>query len=316
MSEAIIPIPRMPIAIREATMDDLPFMDRLQKMHSKMVGFMHQKTLEGKINLGQVVVAEDETKQSVGYAIGTDRYFKRDDVGIIYQMNVAPEKQRGLIGAQLVGAMFDRAHVSCRLSCLWCAQDIEANYFWESLGFTPLAFRAGSRAKDRVHIFWEKRIRQGDTTTPWWYPTQTSGGSIGEARLVFPIPPGVKWSDPMPRILPQSGVGILPAQIEDKKRPRGRDAHATKRPVVQCTLGRLQFSRPVEKKEKPARPKREKMKNDPALLAKARKLNACWLEEINSNPSALPAPSGKYRVARALQAPTMQTKPTALLEAA
>ena len=42
MSElrAIVPVARVPIAIRVATMSDLPFIDRLQKMHSKMVGWM------------------------------------------------------------------------------------------------------------------------------------------------------------------------------------------------------------------------------------------------------------------------------------
>jgi GNAT superfamily N-acetyltransferase len=102
----------------------------------------------------------------VGYCIGNDQYFKRDDVGIIYQVNVAPGKQRSLIGAMLVKAMFDRAAYGCRLFCCWCAQDIEANRFWESLGFVPLAFRAGSRNKgpkgsSRVHIFWQRRIRPG-----------------------------------------------------------------------------------------------------------------------------------------------------------
>src|SRR6478609_1003801 len=127
-------------------------------------------------------------------------------------MNVAPGRQRGFVGATLIKAMFDRAAYGCRLFCCWCAQDIEANYFWEALGFIPLAFRAGSRTKGkggtpRVHIFWQRRIREGDTTTPYWFPSQTSGGSIREDRLVFPIPPGTHWGDAKPIVLPTlSGV--------------------------------------------------------------------------------------------------------------
>ena len=30
------------------------------------------------------------------------------------------------------------------------------------MGFVPLAFRAGSAKKSRVHIFWQQRIREGD----------------------------------------------------------------------------------------------------------------------------------------------------------
>src|SRR5688500_560537 len=161
----LIPIPRCPVAVRVATMADLPFVDSLQKLHGKTVGWMPTKSLEGKIAAGQVLVAvvrrgeaclrpsADEeraktsfapTEECVGYVIGQDQYFKRDDLGIIYQMNVVPDRQRGLIGATLVKAMFDRAAYGCKLFCCWCAQDIEANDFWESLGFIPLAFRAGS----------------------------------------------------------------------------------------------------------------------------------------------------------------------------
>ena len=111
-------------------------------------------------------------QEPIGYVIGADRYFKREDVGVIYQMNVEPARQRGLVGAALLKAMFDRAAYGCRLFCCWCAQDISANRFWEAMGFVPLAFRAGSEKKSRVHIFWQKRIRAGDVTTPYWFPAR------------------------------------------------------------------------------------------------------------------------------------------------
>jgi hypothetical protein len=314
---AIIPIPRCSVSVRLATLADLAFIDGLQKQHTHMVGWMPTKTLEGKIKLKQVIVADDEGGNAVGYCIGNDKYFKHENVGVIYQLNVAPGKQRNLVGASLVKAMFDRAAYGCKLFCLWCAQDIEANRFWESIGFIPLAFRAGSRAKDRIHIFWEKRIREGDTQTPWWYPTETNGGSIREDRLVFPIPPGVHWSDPMPRVLPEenrvSGIGCR-VSGEEKRRLPGSTRNPKPEPRNPNTLGRLRFTRPEEKKEKPKREKRPKMKNDPALLAKARELNARWLEEISNNPSALPEPRGKYEVCKQIEAP--QSKRVALLEAA
>src|SRR5262249_13786325 len=152
----------------------------------------------------------------VGYCIGTDCYFKHDNMGIIYQLNVAPGKQRHLVGASLVKAMFDRAAYGCKLFCCWCAQDIEANRFWESLGFVPLAFRAGSSAKGRIHIFWQKRIREGDTTTPWWFPSETKGGMMQEDRLVFPIPPGTHWSDAKPIVLP----GMQRSEVSGQKSGR------------------------------------------------------------------------------------------------
>src|SRR5262245_11520063 len=107
---AIIPIPKIPIVVRAGTMDDLPFIDALQKKHPKQVGFMANKQFEGKIKAGHVLVAEEKIEDRglkveesacapspssifhppsspLGYLIGNDQYFKRDDVGIIYQIN-------------------------------------------------------------------------------------------------------------------------------------------------------------------------------------------------------------------------------------
>ena len=231
-----MPLPSLDIVIRPGVMADLPFIDSLQKMHTRQVGWMPTKQFEGKIKAGHVLVAEmrdergemrgrklDDSSLSslvsrlspVGYLIGNDQYFKRDDVGIIYQINVAPVAQRGLIGASLLKAQFERSAYGCKLYCCWCAQDIAANHFWESMGFVPLAFRAGGAGGQsqianrkskipRVHIFWQKRIRAGDTTTPWWFPSKTAGGSIREDRIVLPIPHGTHWRDAKPLLLPSA----------------------------------------------------------------------------------------------------------------
>jgi hypothetical protein len=242
---AIIPIPREAIEVRVATATDIPFIDSLQKMHSHMVGWMPTKQLEGKIGAGHVLIAEEEIEprshgdtearsncdspslpprlcgesaSAVGYVISQDQYMKRDDVGIVYQLNVLPMKQRNLIGAMLIKSVFERAAYGCRLFCCWCAQDIRANFFWESIGFIPLAFRTGSRDKQRTHIFWQRRIREGDTSTPYWFPAQTGSGSIREDRLVLPIPPGTHWRDVMPVLLPTAGVlpGVTAESARDE----------------------------------------------------------------------------------------------------
>jgi hypothetical protein len=50
--------------------------------------------------------------------------------------------------------------------------------------------------------------------------------------------------------------------------------------------------------EKPKRQKRVKRKNDPKYVAAARELRDRYLEHINSDPTALPEPQGKYEVCR------------------
>jgi GNAT superfamily N-acetyltransferase len=90
------------------------------------------------------MIAEDATMHApLGYCASRDRYLKRDELGVIYQLCVAPGVQRKLVGASLIKAVFERSAYGCRLYCCWCAQDLAANYFWESLGFVPIAFRAG-----------------------------------------------------------------------------------------------------------------------------------------------------------------------------
>ncbi|HEX3357504.1 MAG TPA: GNAT family N-acetyltransferase [Tepidisphaeraceae bacterium] len=348
----IIPIPRVGVSVRAATMSDLPFIDGLQKMHTKMVGWMPTKALEGKVRLGHVLVAEERsevrdqksenayltsdlrplTSVPVGYCIGNDQYFKRDDVGIIYQMNVAPGKQRGFVGATLVKAMFERAAWGCKLFCCWCAQDIAANHFWESLGFVPLAFRTGSRGKGakggaRVHIFWQRRIREGDTTTPYWFPSQTSSGAIREDRLVLPIPPGVHWSDAKPVILPGEESTKLEArnskQIATTRERVPRSKIQNERAPVKA-LGGWGFVPPKPDKSRRAERKttervpRPKVKNDPRLIAAARELRDCWLEKANSDGLLLES-RGKYEVSRPIETDSMgrlAAAPRALLRAA
>jgi hypothetical protein len=319
----IVPTPRRaPIATRIATADDLSFLDGLQKQHSKQLGFFPRAQMEGYVENQWVLIAEDAaTKQPVGYCASRDRYLKRDELGVIYQMCVAPGHQRGLIGATLVREVFARAAYGCRLFCCWCAQDLDANCFWESLGFVPIAFRGGSGKKRRVHIFWQRRIRENDVTTPWWFPAKTDQGAMREDRLVLPIPPGLHWSDPMPVL--KSETPQTPP--EPRKRPRGQkpgqkpDAARVAPPKPR---GRIVFSAPPPDDapappaapfEKPAKPSRPKQKIDPQMIAKARELRDRYLEQVNDR--LLLAPSGKYDVTRSLPA-MREASPTPLLPAA
>jgi GNAT superfamily N-acetyltransferase len=337
---ATLPVPDAPVTVRTATMEDLPAIDALQKRHSRQLGFFPRQQLEGYIRSGWVLVAEgqnsDEATQRpsdegkaddatipsslrasvapslLGYCASRDRYQKRDELGAVFQMCVSPEAQRRLVGATLLKAVFERASYGCRLFCCWCAQDLKpANRFWEAMGFVPLAFRAGSKAKDRVHIFWQKRIRTGDDRTPWWFPACTGGGALREDRIVLPIPPGTNWWDAMPRITPgrsqikQSQI----KRIEDTARPpRQRSPKPAVDESAGPALSGLQFGM-----AKPQKPKRERgVRIDPEQAARARELRDRFLEHAVEGTLCLPAPQARYEVSRAVEASTAPP----LLEAA
>jgi hypothetical protein len=342
-------------------MADLPFLDAMQKQHGRALGYFPTKQFEGYIAGGHVLVAEARGEQAesvtgdsllvtgtdrpptpsnkypvtsntpLGYCISKDRYLKRDELGVIYQLCVAPGHQRGLIGATLIRDVFARSAYGCRLYCCWCAQDLEANYFWESLGFVPIAFRGGSSGKKRVHIFWQRPIREGDVSTPWWFPAKTDQGAMREDRLVLPIPPGKHWSDEMPVLQAKDeGGGMKDEKVVRATRRRlpmdpppanGQRAIGARQfggpssapvvvaPVVVAPQPQVAVEKP--KRERAAKPK---VNLDPQLIAKARELRDRYLEHVNSEPHALRA-MGKYEVAR-LPDPTRDAKPIAMLPAA
>jgi GNAT superfamily N-acetyltransferase len=305
---AIVPIPSVEVPIRLATMSDIPFIDSLQKKFGKQLGFMADSWLAARIEKGEVLVAE-----GAGYIISQDKYHKREELGLVVQLCVDPSKQRGWIGAMLVRAAFERAAYGCRLFCLWCAQDIEANHFWESIGFVPLAYRGGSEKKSRVHIFWQKRIREGDTTTPWWFPSKTDQGVMRADRIVLPIPPGKHWSDELPvlQIEPTAPEKALPSRSSElvPGMKCGPQAPTHKRPKVQFGVPSEKVAvKDVAPDAKQAKAKKPKVKADPKLVAAAREYRDRALEYFNANPVLLS--QAKYDVTRVLPRPSAPQLPS------
>ena len=299
MAATPMPLPALPsITTRVATMDDLSFIDRLQKLHSKQLGFFPRQQIEGYLKNGWMRIAED-AGAAVGYVAFRDRYQKRDELGAVFQLCVDPTRQRGLIGATLLQSAFEASAYGCRLFCCWCAQDLAANKFWEAMGFQAIAFRGGSTKKSRVHLFWQKRIRVGDDATPFWFPSKTDGGALREDRLVLPIPPALRWDAAMP---------VMVAK-ETEKPPRAK--RITPPPVVKMARQKARFGPPgMFPAAEPAKvaealpavvekPKRAKV--DPTLVAAARELRDRYLEHYNAQPTTTVA--AKYAVGR-LTSPT------------
>ena len=318
----------MPVRIREATADDLPFIDALQRPVTKAVGYFPRGQFEGYIQQKAVLIAEGDGGGvgPLGYVIHKDRYLKRDELGIVYQLNVAPEARRHLVGAALLKAAFERSAYGCRLYCCWCAQDLPANRFWEAMGFVPLAFRAGSDKKKRVHILWQRRITEGDDVTPWWYPFQTNGGAMRADRLAFPIPPGTHWSEVEAAAVPMvdadgNAVKALPAAKKPRRKAKPKVEAPAMEKVTVCVSGKVRtIERPVNatpfaptmaptpapapppvettelaKAEEP----KEVVKVDPRFVKLNRELRDRYLEHLNAEPELLPM-LGKYDATRSL----------------
>lgn len=178
----------------------------------------------------------------------------------------------------------------------------------------------------RIHIFWQKRIRAGDTTTPWWFPSETAGGLMDAQRIVLPIPPGVRWSDEMPRVVPTERVASCQLSVasEDGKTEKrvtkrvAKKAEAVEeKPVETVQMGRMQaFAAPAPVIEKKAKPKKQRVKAKfaPEVAAQVREVRDRWSEQ---QEQFVPASQGKYDLGRVLASgrvdPTSSTEglPTA-----
>jgi ribosomal protein S18 acetylase RimI-like enzyme len=339
-----LPEPKVDISIRLGTLDDLPAVDRLMKANSKALAFLPTQALEGKVRLKELLVAEDVRRQTsdgrgvsgtdtsltsdfsslkstlAGYLIGNDRYKSRDELGVIYQLCVEPTYRRSLVAANLLKARFETSAYGCKLYCCWCAQDLkDASRFYESMGFIPVAYRRGSEKKNRVHIFWQKRIRANDTTTPFWFPSETRGGLMDASRIALPIPPGMKWDDDLPVLSVSAEERVLGAESESPKNCKSEKVSPvkvippTKRAPIQFgkpgqfpdvqtpVVATLPREKPADSKEKPAKPKRIKKAN-PELAAKARELRDRYLESID--PSTIHETQAKYDVKRIVEGTT------------
>jgi len=309
------------LTLRPGTMNDLAWIDQMQRVHAGKLGFLWAKAIRKRLECGWVRVAIDDHGTQFGFVMWGEGYSGRDDVTICYQLAVVPAHHRRLIGASLVRSWLDAVPFGMRLAVCWCAQDLPANRFWESVGFNALAWRTGSRRQQRAHIWWIRNVRQGDHF-PLWMPVKTQGGAIQEERLIVPILPGQHWSDPLPALMPQgkgettlaSGLPPITQFEEDRvKRAAGEKVpgpvigHAgpsgpePEPPRAVVTRHGIKFiggagTPPPKGRSKVPRVKRV---HDPELRRKLRDLRDRYLDALHSGRLDLPS-SQKWDVGRVI----------------
>lgn len=306
------------LQIREGGPGDLAWIDQMQKVHAGHLGFLWAKALEKRIDEKTVRIAVDSHGTQFAYIMWGEGYNGRDDVTICYQLAVAPAHYRRLIGASLVAAWIESLPYGFRLAGCWCAQDLPANNFWEACGFQAMAWRTGSRIKQRPHIWWCRHVRIDDHF-PMWMPAKTQGGAIGEERLIIPIMPDQRWDDPVTTFMPEApgdevtAAGLPKVSAEDIARLKrltgseaatpqigyvgGKAADEMPRPVV--TRQGIKFIGGASAPPPGGRKKKVKVKRkyDPELKRKVRDLRDRYLDALNSGQISLPS-NEKWNVGR------------------
>lgn len=122
--------------IRRATLDDLKYLDALRKKEGDAVGFIPMRRYEMEVNgerRGSIYLSWDNGEPTgFIYATHSGRGTTR-----VMQVAIQEDARRMERASALVDAVVaDGLKRHTWLTSLRCADDLDANHFWEALGFS------------------------------------------------------------------------------------------------------------------------------------------------------------------------------------
>lgn len=169
-----------------ATPEDLPFILDIQRKHKREVGFLPTSVFESEIKLRHVIIGK-QLLDEAGYILyrPTSRLAIR--CAHIIQAAIRYDARRKLLGTVLVEAALRDCRKTANQIYLWCAEDLEANAFWQSMHFRALAVRAGGRTDKRIHYLWWRPTELSLPLDPPTLPQQTWSGGARALRQITPL---------------------------------------------------------------------------------------------------------------------------------
>lgn len=141
-------------AIVQTHPDLLKFVDALQRKNAEALSFYPQQVFEREAEKGRIFLGL-LNGQPCGYLyLGAGG----QDVKC-HQVCIEYDARRRLYGASLVVAMEDYAirHNASTLT-LRCGFDLDANDFWQSMGYGVIAHQAGGIRRMRTINVWRKQL--------------------------------------------------------------------------------------------------------------------------------------------------------------
>lgn len=241
------------VHVRTAVEADLPYIDSLQAKHQRELGFLPRAALQGYIER-HIVLLGLLNGDPACYLLGRDTSRFDPLTAMIYQACVQYDARYKLLGSTLVARYIDRLPTDRQAMGLWCAQDIAANEFWESIGFVAMAARFGGAKKNRLHLFWRKALTPLLRRDQVIIPATTSGGMMMAPREVLVFEAGQDWrtvklSDvPPPAAKSSIVVGVQPFErVESRSQTHSRPVQrptAARHRIVAKRSARRMFSPP------------------------------------------------------------------------
>lgn len=139
------------------------YCDHLQSMHPDELGFLPRVAIAEYSERRQIFPAT-QNGEWCGYILFFDgRNGKRPRLHPytlkMHQICIQYDVRRVLHATRLVDRLVRRAEQS-GMNCIegWVASDLDANVFWDAVGFEKVDTRLGGRKRKRVHNLWRKCV--------------------------------------------------------------------------------------------------------------------------------------------------------------
>lgn len=160
-------------AIRRATLDDIPYIEHLTNRFSRELGFIPRVAIENRIAgvRGGYVGLATENDDPAGF-LHTGSLARLECR--IFQAAIQYDAQRRHLGQALVSNFLAEARASgVKLVTLRCLSDLDANAFWESMGFRRVCTEPVSGNKNRglrLNVWALRTHTSADLLTPGFIP--------------------------------------------------------------------------------------------------------------------------------------------------
>jgi len=139
------------LVVRKATLADLNVIKSLADVHKNELGFLLRPALANSIDRSEVFVAEN-SRGIVGFV---EYHHRQDEQTTLYHIAVRSDHRRQGIGRRLVKALTYDANERKGFIQLKCPVDLEANEFYERLGFSQVDTDPG---KHRELAVWRLQL--------------------------------------------------------------------------------------------------------------------------------------------------------------
>lgn len=152
--------------IRIATLNDLAYLDGLQRRDKESVGFLPLHAIASHITAGRVHVATLNA-DPVAYVIAHPAARWQPALTSIYQACVQYDARRRHVGLALLDHVrqwvASGATVGVQANC---AIGVEANEFWQGTGFTPICHFSTGNTRGRELVCWRLPLTR---KLPLWF---------------------------------------------------------------------------------------------------------------------------------------------------